>query len=66
MITPGATPKLTISLNESNCLPIDEVAFNKRATNPSRKSIKAAMIIHIAAQVSFSGMLKLLLNSSFT
>ena len=38
---PGATPKVTISAKESNCLPISLLAFNFRAKNPSKKSKKA-------------------------
>ena len=65
MIKDGATPKLTISDRESNCFPNADVALKSLAINPSKKSITAAIPIKIAAQVNFSGMLKLLENSSF-
>ena len=38
MITPGATPKVIMSANESNCLPISPDIFSLRAKNPSKKS----------------------------
>ena len=45
MIIVGATPKLTISANESSSLPISELALSKRAAKPSEKSKMAAMAI---------------------
>ena len=41
----GATPKLTISARESNCLPNSEYDFNSLATMPSIKSKIPAIII---------------------
>jgi len=49
MMNPGATPKLITSANESNCAPRGEYDFNKRATNPSRKSKHAANIMNTNA-----------------
>jgi len=57
MINPGATPKLTTSANESNCLPISEEAFKSLATKPSRKSITAAQPINTDAINIFSGII---------
>jgi hypothetical protein len=37
-IAPGATPKLTISANESSCLPISPCLLSNLATKPSKKS----------------------------
>jgi hypothetical protein len=45
MSNSGATPKLTISVKESNCKPSLDSAFNLRAEKPSRPSnIKLARI----------------------
>ena len=41
--TPGATPKDTMSANESNCFPNSEVMLSFLATNPSAKSNTKAM-----------------------
>ncbi len=38
MITPGATPNVTISAKESNCFPSSPATFNFLAKNPSKKS----------------------------
>lgn len=45
-IIPGTKPKETISAKESNCFPSSEDTFNKRATNPSKKSATAAVKIN--------------------
>src|SRR6478672_8218360 len=54
-IIEGATPKLTTSLKESNCLPISEEALKSRARKPSRKSIMAAANIKREPCQIFSG-----------
>ncbi len=54
----GASPKLTTSDRESYCLPNSDVAFNKRAVNPSKKSKIAAIRIIIPDKYSFSGYVK--------
>ena len=46
---PGATPEVTISAKESNCLPNSLPTFNKRAANPSKKSKKIPNKINKAA-----------------
>ena len=46
---PGATPKVTMSANESNCLPNSLCTFNSLATNPSRKSNIAEAKMQIGA-----------------
>ncbi len=38
IITPGTTPKLTISASESSCFPISDFTLSRRATIPSKKS----------------------------
>jgi len=63
-ITEGQTPKLTTSARESSCLPISEDASNSLDTKPSKKSTTAAAKINRDAKASFSGTLKLLVNSS--
>ena len=40
MKTPGATPKETMSANESNCFPKSPLVFVKRDVKPSKKSAK--------------------------
>ena len=52
IIIPGATPKLTMSANESNCLPISELALRALAAKPSKKSRIAAKAIYMPAWVS--------------
>ena len=49
IITPGKTPNVTISANESSCLPNSENRFNKRAERPSRKSNTEAIKVKIEA-----------------
>jgi hypothetical protein len=41
-IKAGRTPKVTISARESSCFPISLLTFKILATNPSKKSNKAA------------------------
>ena len=53
MIIAGKTPKVTMSANESNCAPIADFAFNKRAEKPSKKSNIAAIPIKYPAQSSW-------------
>ena len=50
IITPGATPNVTISAKESNCLPISPSIFSFRAINPSRKSKTAPASTAIGAR----------------
>lgn len=45
IITPGTTPKVTMSANESKSFPIGELTPNKRAAKPSKKSKIAAIPI---------------------
>tara|TARA_B110000285_G_scaffold231382_1_gene299997 strand:- start:7589 stop:8134 length:546 start_codon:yes stop_codon:yes gene_type:complete len=49
IITPGTTPKVTMSAKESNCFPSSPFVLNKRAEKPSRKSKNAPAKTHIAA-----------------
>ena len=58
IIKVGASPKLTTSDKESYCLPNSDVAFNKRAVNPSKKSKIEAIKIIIPARYNFSGNVK--------
>ena len=48
IITPGTTPKVTISANESSCFPISECTFKMRAVNPSKKSNTQCWLIRLA------------------
>jgi len=48
---PGATPLVTISASESNCLPSSPCTCNKRATKPSKKSKKIPNKTKNAAKV---------------
>ena len=43
--TAGKAPKVTMSANESNCLPMGEYVLVIRATNPSKKSNTKPLII---------------------
>ena len=50
----GATPKVIISANESNCFPNSLYAFKIRALSPSRRSKNAPMRINPPLRIRFS------------
>ena len=49
IIIPGTTPLVTMSANESNCVPKSPETFSKRAKNPSKKSKKTPNTTNSAA-----------------
>ena len=53
IINAGATPKLIMSVKESNSFPTFEVPFINLAILPSKPSINAAKIIAIIANSNF-------------
>ena len=59
-IIAGATPKLTISANESSSLPMSEYDFKARAVKPSKKSNVIAAIISHEAIARFPLMAKII------